>query len=65
MQQDIFGNCRLTGSLESQLSEVYHSTNAKTVKELVRAWAEFQYGLTPFVVDSIISADRVARNVIK
>lgn len=65
MQQDIFGETKLVGSLESQLSEVYHNTNAKTVKELVREWAAFQYNLTPFVVDQIISADRIARNIIK
>lgn len=64
MQETIFGETKLTGSVRQQLEQVQMGEGVDNAKELLHKWAEFQLGINPATVDMIIVADRVSRNIL-
>lgn len=65
-QQNIFGESLKTfsGPVLPSLNSLASSGEYESAKDLLYAWCEDKFNLTPQAVDAITAADRACRNII-
>lgn len=65
MQSNIFGETKLTGTIEQQLLQIIDSEMVLDAKDLLNKWAKYQHDLNEAQIQAVLSADRVARSLFK